>query len=359
MRDIRLGQLMALFASLVVAAIKPAHAQRSSAMSFECRNALANTQANRQKAEQWVQDKLKAFVPTPEQALRMRSLELQAEQVKLAFYGISSTCEQYLAGKIEKDDADLSLSGFEQTISDFLHDVGNDALLLAAKGQVSDMNAIRSTLTDIGAAGRQAALLGEDDLAEQSRQKLVKALVSFSSTFVEQSCWDQSFDDDLPYSIQHQNELLGTGIDVLPCAKRRFTARPAMLTFESCTVRGVGDWRVRWNMTAPTTTGGTGGKGSGELKPDRDRAKGDYAVDWGANGVEYRASGKMELVRHDNGAGVKATYTLSGDTDIRLTKGKEMIRMLEKVMKQETKPGKGSFSVEAQVSDKPCRSLDE
>lgn len=356
MRGIRLARVVTLSASIVVAVIKTAHAQRSRAMSYECRNAFPNSPANRQKADQWVQDKLKAFVPTPEQALRMRSLELQAEQVKLAFYGISSTCEQYLAGKVTKDDADLTLSGFEQTINDFLHDVSNEALLLAAKGQVSDMNAIRSTLTDIGGVGRQAALLGEDDLAEQSHQKLVKALVSFSSTFVEQTCWDQSFDDDLPYSIQRQNEILGTGIDVLPCAQRRFTARPGVLTFESCTVRGVGDWRVRWNMAAPGTTGG---QGSGELKPDKDRAKGDYAVDWGANGVEYRAKGKMELARRDNGPGVKATYTLSGDTDIRLTKGKELIRMLEKLMNQETKPGKSSFNVEAQVSEKPCRSLEK
>ena len=34
---------------------------------------------------------------------------------------------------------------------DFLHDLGNQALSVAAKGQVSDMNAIRSTMTDIGA----------------------------------------------------------------------------------------------------------------------------------------------------------------------------------------------------------------
>jgi hypothetical protein len=276
--------------------------------------------------------------------------------VKLAFYGISSTCEQYLAGKLAQDDADRDLSGFEQTIRDFLHDVGNEALLLAGKGQVSDMNAIRSTLTDIGGAGRQAALLGEDALAAEAWKKLVDALVSFSQTFVEQSCWDQSFDDALPVSIQRQNELLGTGIDVLPCAKRRFTAAAGILMFESCTVRGVGDWRVRWAMRGPMTTGGTG---SGELTPDKDRAKGHYAVDWGANGVEYRASGKMELARHDNGADVKATYTLSGDMDVRLTKGKEKISMLEKLMGQEARPGKGPFSVEAQVSDKPCKKLDE
>ena len=33
--------------------------------------------------------------------------------------------------------------------------------------------------------------------------------------------------------------------------------------------------------------------------------------------------------------------------------------MLEKLMEQETKPTKGKFSVAAEVSDQPCKSLDE
>jgi hypothetical protein len=343
-------------ATLTVAATAAAHAQGSRAMAQDCRGVSADTPANRQKAERWVQDRLKAFLPEPKQALRMRSLELQAEQVKLASYGISSTCQQYLAGKLEKEVADRALSGYEQTIANFLHDVGNEALLTASRGQVSDIGAIRKTLTDIGTTGRQAALLGEDELAEQSRKKLNDALVSFSRTFVDQSCWEQVFDDELPYNLQRQNEMLGTGIDVLPCAQRRFSAQASVLTFESCTVRGVGDWRVTSNMTAPGSA--TGGLGSGEMKADRDRAKGDYEVDWGANGVEYRASGDMELTRRDNGEGMKPTYTLSGDMFIRLTKGKDLIRQFEKLMNRETKPTKGPFSTEAQVSEKPCRSLD-
>ena len=354
MRRLRRGSLVVFSMSIVAATANRSIAQSSRAMSVECAG-VANSPASRQKAEQWVQDKLKAFLPTPTLALRMKSLELQAEQVKLALYGIGSTCEQYLAGKIEKADADRSLSGFEQTISDFLHDIGNEAVLLAAKGQVSDIDAIRSSLTVIGTTGRQAALLGEDGLAEQSQQKMVKALADFSTAFVGQTCWDQVFSDDLPFTINQQNEIAGTGIDVRPCAQRRFTARVENFTFESCTVHGVGDWRVRWNLAAPM---GAGGTGSGKLEYDRDRATGDYAADWGANGVEYRASGKMELVRRDGSPGEQASYTLSGDMDVRITKGKELIAMMEKLMNQKTKPAKGSFSVTPQVSDKPCKSLD-
>ncbi|MEO7987498.1 MAG: hypothetical protein ABI766_13280, partial [Gemmatimonadales bacterium] len=133
----------------------------------------------------------------------MHSLELQAEQVKLAFYGISSTCEQYLAGSMAQEGADLSLSGFEQTIANFLHDLGK---------------------TDIGTTGRQAALFGEDELAEESRKKLVDALVTFSRAFVNEACYSQNFDVRIAMGLARQNEMLGTGIDVTPCANRKFTA---------------------------------------------------------------------------------------------------------------------------------------
>jgi hypothetical protein len=254
-------------------------------------------------------------------------------------------------------DADLTLSGFEETIENFYHDAGGEAIALASRAQVSELPKMRTLLTEIGSTGRQAALLGEDKLADEAQKKMVDALTTFSNTFVDHSCWDQSFDDDLPFAIQRQNDILGTNIDVKPCAQRRFKAQVEIYTFESCTIRGVGPWRVLWNMAAPGTTGG---RGEGEMKLDDNRARGDYKVDWGQNGVEYRASGKMELEREDHGSGQKASYQLSGDMEIKLVKGKEKIAMLEKLMGRETKPTKGKFQrVETEVSDKPCKSLDE
>ena len=103
-------------------------------MFFECRTADANNPDNRKKANEWVQEKLKAFLPAQDESLRMRALG-EAEQVKLAFYGISTTCEQYRASKMTKDDADLTPSGFEETINNFDHDVGNEAVVSASRGQ--------------------------------------------------------------------------------------------------------------------------------------------------------------------------------------------------------------------------------
>ena len=300
-----------------------------------------------------MREKLKAFVPTQEQALRMRALEAEAEQVKLAFYGISSTCEQFLRGTMDREPADLSLQGYEQTIANFIHDVSSDVTAVASRAQVADLDVIRKSLTEIGSTGRQAALLGEDGLAEEARKQMVQTLTGFSGAFVNETCWDQVFDDELPFSINRQNEILGTGIDVRPCAQRRFEAIVSPLVFKSCTIRGVGRWEVEWVMP-----GASGGKGSGELEEERDGAKGDYKVEVERMNVAYRASGDLKLTRRDNGPGNKATYTLSGEMDIKLIKGDEMVKKMAKLMGQKV-GGKQNFSVEAQVSEKPCRARNE
>src|SRR5215210_4051245 len=87
---------------LAAASANPAAAQKSQAMRFECRAADANTAAARQRSEQWVRDKLKAFNPSPEEALRMLRLQGDVQEVLLAFGSIASTCEQYRADKIPK-----------------------------------------------------------------------------------------------------------------------------------------------------------------------------------------------------------------------------------------------------------------
>ncbi|HYC31578.1 MAG TPA: hypothetical protein VEB59_04770 [Gemmatimonadales bacterium] len=340
--------------SICVAAPPPALAQRSQAMRLDCRAAEPDSPAARKRAEEWVRDKLKAFMPSPEEALRMLRVENEAEQAKVAFYSIGTTRGKYRAGTLSREDADLTFSGDEQRIADFLHELENETSVLAASAQVADLEKIRASLTTTGAVGRQAGLLGEDGLAEAARKQMVQTLVTFSGAFVEATCWDQVFDDELPLSIHRQNEMLDTGIDVRSCAQRRFRAFVSPLTFASCTIRGVGEWRVRWDMSGYRTTGGTG---TAELEQERDGAKGGYQVEWGTSDVEYRASGDLELTRKDNGPGNKATYTLAGEMDIKLTKGEEMVKLMAKLMNQKV-GGKRSFRVEPEVSDKPCKALD-
>src|SRR5262249_39326125 len=61
MRATGLTQLSSQFLIVALAAAAPAHAQRSHAMAQECRGARSDNADNRQRAEQWVQDRLKAF----------------------------------------------------------------------------------------------------------------------------------------------------------------------------------------------------------------------------------------------------------------------------------------------------------
>lgn len=343
-----LAQLVVPSAFLVLAAATPSQAQRSRAMYQDCRAAGADTPANRQRAEQWVQERLKAFVPSREQALRMRSLELQAEQVKLAFYGISSTCAQYLAGTMAQQDADLSLSGFEQTIANFLQDLGNEAILVASRGQVADMGAVRKTLTDIGTTGRQAALLGEDELAEQSRKKMIDALVSFSRAFVDDACYSQSFDPRIAMGLAHQNELLGTGIDVTPCANRKFTAEGIgggiTWRFTHCG-RGIGEYKIK-------TEGPLTGTGTGAVAED---LTGPWSVDEttpeGDIGLQY--TGDMRIVLKP----VEGDAELS-EPDRLLVQAKEGIATTEAgVFRKDLNLAGLSFVVKK--SDTPCRETDD
>ena len=279
---------LTLASAMIAIAVAPAFAQRSHAMAIDCR-VDPNTPMSRQKADQWVQAKLNAFMPTAEQGLRMKSLELQAEQVKLAFYAISSTCEKYRAGSVAKSDADLWLSGFEDTIATFVHDIGNDAYLLAAKGQVSDINAIRNMLTDVGAVGRQAALLGEEQLADESQKKLVQSLVAFSMTF-QTACYEQSFDPQIALAVDRQNQILGTGIDVRPCAYRRFTAAQEAgglsWSFSHCGL-GYGDWKM-------TIAGIMRGTGSGTIAADS--LSGAWSASETRDGVRVEYSGDMRIL---------------------------------------------------------------
>jgi hypothetical protein len=112
-------------------------------------------------------------------------------------------------------------------------------------------------------------------------------------------------------------------------------------------------------MSAPGATGGTG---SGELEEERDGAKGDYKVEWGANGAEYRATGDLDLTRRDNGPGKKATYTLAGEMNIRLTRGDEMVTMMAKPMSSMMRrgsrhagaPGVNEGAADSRLSAAPC-----
>jgi hypothetical protein len=351
---------VSLVAASSLMMVRPVVAQ-SVAMMTECKAAQANTPENRQRADAWVRDQLKAFHPPPGMALRLRSLEETASQIELALKGIMMTCEQYREGRIERQLADIVLATHEQTIQTFIDDLGKENKVLAAGGQVSEMPAIRRNLMTTAAVGRQAALLGLDALADKAHQTMVQTLVIFSSAFLK-TCWDQSFDDEVALGVERQNELLGTGIEVTPCANRRFKAESGAHTFESCSFRGGGDWRVTW-----TPGFGVMGKGVGSAKLaliDELTAKGNFGVDWNYHNMSSSTQGKMQLSRQDTrdreGNVLNLTYMLSGQFTASFS-GKGGINLGgvgPGAAIGAGGPAEGEFEVEAQVSEKPCKSLD-
>jgi hypothetical protein len=161
-----------------------------------------------------------AFAPEASPpSLRVADLREETEQVLLAKSGLRRTCSDYRAGKLSQADADNILSGFEQTIRDFVHDRGNDALVRAGAGQVAQMDSIRKALTTVAGVGRQAALLGLDPIANDAHATMVKTLNVFDSAFAK-DCKNQSFDPDIVLGLLRQEYALGLKNPLEPCAYR-------------------------------------------------------------------------------------------------------------------------------------------
>ena len=345
----------------------PLAAQRSLAMQTDppCSAADANTPENRAAADAWVRDQLKAFLPEPGQSLRMRRLEELAQQAELAKGQIMMTCEQYRNGKIDFETADRALAGFEQMLADFNHELANEGMVLAAGGQVAQIDAIRKNLSTTGAIGRQAALLGLNELADEAWRTMVRTLTNFSTAFL-QTCWTQRFADELPLGLNGQHQILGLDIDVMPCANRRFKGESTSYTFESCSFRGVGDWRVRWapdqGLVAPK------GEGSGTIQLPS--ASGPFKVEWRHRDLRSVTEGTMKMRRTETrdaeGNLLSAKYYLSTDVTVSHS-GKNQIKVDSKglggLMAQLNAEARGGGSgsppeMELLVSDLPCRSLD-
>jgi len=154
--------------------------------------------------------------------LRTSDLE-QEEQVKNSFWQIDATRREVETGRKSKEEGDSIIDGFEKQIRNYVHDRGNDAYVLAATGQASDIPAISKHLGGILSVARQDALMGREELAQEAQAKMVYILTTFSEKFAN-TCEQQSFPVEIALTLERQNELMGTGISVIHCANRKFTA---------------------------------------------------------------------------------------------------------------------------------------
>lgn len=240
-----------------------------------------------------------------EQGLRSGELEMR-EQVRLAFYGIDATRVDVERGRLSPQDGERIIDSFEQTLRNYVHDHANDALVVASTGQAHDVPAIARTLGTLLGVARQDALLGREEIAMEAQRKMVQVLRSFSENFAA-TCDQQTFPAELALAIARQNEMLGTGIDVTHCAKRRLTAtidhRQVKYRWENCSVDGGGTWKATLSgflageaeVTGFNPPADDGGEGLLEVSTrveGRSRYRG-VTDDWTLK-VELRITGRTE-----------------------------------------------------------------
>lgn len=234
-----------------------------------------------------------------EPALRTSDLAMR-EQVRLAFYGIDATRLQVERGQLSAEEGERIVDGFKQTLRNFVHDQSNDALVLASTGQASDIPNIARSLGGLMSVARQDALLGREEVAMEAQTKMVNVLRTYSQRFAA-TCDQQTFPVEIALGLARQNELLGTGIDVSHCAKRRLTATiehtRVTYRFENCSIDGGGNWKV-------TLSGFLSGEGEADdVYVERDGGRGE-----GLSIVTTRVEGPTLHGRYD---GVMDNWNLS------------------------------------------------
>lgn len=154
----------------------------------------------------------------------LKTSDLEQEQKVInSFWQIDSIRRQVETGSMSQVDGDRSIDGFEKQIRAYIHDRGNEAYVLAATGQASDIQAIGKHLSGILSVARQDALMGREELAQEAQAKLVNILTTFSEKFAS-TCEQQMFPVEIALTLERQNELMGTGISVIHCANRKYTA---------------------------------------------------------------------------------------------------------------------------------------
>ena len=258
--------------TFAVLPLRPANAFLSATMGTGCQLPDNSVKAM-QVDEDWAA-RIEAFLPEPDPpALRLLTLKDETgadAQVLMAKSGLRQVCSAYRAGQLSQADADNALSGHEQTIRDFLRDKAGEAYKKAGAGQVAQMDEVRTALTQVAQVGRQAALLGLDEIEEQSRKTLLNTLDVFDSALAK-SCKNQVFDSDAIFGLMRQEGLVGMNHELEPCAYRLLKADSAdgrqSWSIHHCGL-GLGEWKLK-------ASGWLTGAGTGQTDVQGD---GDFSV---------------------------------------------------------------------------------
>ncbi len=166
-----------------------------------------------------------------------------------------------------------------------------EAIRVATRGQATDIGALRGDITVILQAARTNQLMGNDE-GQAQQAEAIRVVRVFSENFA-RTCSSQSFDHLEAMGLQRQNEMLGTGIDLKPCANRLLEASirapTGSITWRHCGM-GVGDWKMR-------SEGYNVGDGSADIERS---GAGDYSAHWSNLGgikADIDQNGRLEMRR--------------------------------------------------------------
>jgi hypothetical protein len=280
-----------------------------------------------------------------------------------------------------------AIARFQETIASELQQIARlggvavenavpTGLQIAANGQANDLPQLRAIMTTIFEVARVNQLMG-DGSGSQQYQAAIQIWKTFMSAF-QKKCYEQSFERDLVFGLERQNQMLGGGFDIMPCAYRLFTAKntvsvPFEMTgrFTHCGL-GIGEWKIATESAEFQGSGtghvGQGGSGTWSLQVRWD--------DGSADGSSVTHRGELRLLVNtktlpdgrtvetpeklfiqftessgvsDNGSVFRASHAPSGVWTIVLPEGQVV---------QVPNPAEAKGELPLTMSDKPCRETD-
>jgi hypothetical protein len=188
------------------------------------------------------------------------------------------------------------IARYEETIREEFRQIArlagqrtSSARSLATAGSAADLPALRGLLTTVLQASRFNQLMGNEADAQAQWQAVVQIATTYASSF-RQNCFGQVFKQELALGLDRQQDMLGTGIDVTPCAKRRFSIELAGFKFENCSIWTDGEWELeRHDRYAGK------GKATLTLNESRTATEGDWALEFSGGGVTGSDGGQMRV----------------------------------------------------------------
>lgn len=189
------------------------------------------------------------------------------------------------------------IARYEETIREEFRQIARlagqrtgSAKSIASRGAAADLPVLRGLLTTVLQASRFNQLMGNEAEALAQWGSVVDIAKTFASSF-RQNCYGQVFEQDIALGLDRQQDMLGTGIDVTPCAKRRFSIELAEFKFENCSIWTEGEWELERHDRYP-------GKGNATLTLNdaRTSTEGDWHLQFSGQGVTGSDGGQMRVI---------------------------------------------------------------